>query len=232
MQLGRQTSSVTPAAAPWERSFRRLRGPALNNADAVARIRPRPTNRAAPSAAAAPTQFTPDPWGAGVGIAAASPPATIVDTAISADVATHTATSPPGALPLDPPIAVSPVLPAFHWLTRPRRILIALAAMWVLNIFDLGFTIAESVHGHFVEVNPIAARLLGGPVWLLASYKFSLITFGTVILLSLRKHRIAEWGAWFLFATYLYVGVRWFVYYEGLYTETVHPVHAVLAWMP
>ncbi|MGE0481127.1 MAG: DUF5658 family protein [Phycisphaerae bacterium] len=122
--------------------------------------------------------------------------------------------------------------PTFRWLTRPRRILIALAAMWVLNIFDLGFTIAESVHGHFVEVNPIAARLLGGPTWLLALYKFSLITFGTVILLSLRKHRIAEWGAWFLFATYLYVGVRWFVYYQGLYTDTPHPVHAVLAWMP
>lgn len=104
----------------------------------------------------------------------------------------------------------------FPWLTRARRVLLAMAAVWVLNVFDLGFTLVESAHGHFVELNPIAASFLGHADHLLVAYKFGLLTFGTTILLLLRHHRMSELGCWMLLAAYVYVGVRWYAYYQCL----------------
>jgi hypothetical protein len=124
-----------------------------------------------------------------------------------------------------PPIA--PVPPAgqthpfvrrrgFGWLTRARRVLLALAAVWVLNIFDLGFTLVESSHGHFTELNPIAASILSRPDYFLIAFKLGLLTLGSIILLVLREHRLAELGCWLLLAAYLYVGARWYAYYYCL----------------
>ncbi|MBU0641092.1 MAG: hypothetical protein KKB50_19710 [Planctomycetes bacterium] len=104
------------------------------------------------------------------------------------------------------------------WLVRPRRILLALMAVWVLNLADLGFTVVESSGGHFVEMNPVAAKLLSGPLNTILLYKFGLLGIGTAILLLLRRHSVAELACWFLLAAYSYVGVRWYVYYGCLLT--------------
>lgn len=90
---------------------------------------------------------------------------------------------------------------------------LTLAAVWVLSLFDLGFTLLESNRGHFVEMNPIAAKLLDEPVAAIVAYKVGLVGVGTIILLALRRHFIAELGCWFLFAANIYVAVRWYVYY-------------------
>jgi hypothetical protein len=102
----------------------------------------------------------------------------------------------------------------FAWLTRPRRILLALAAVWFLNVVDLAFTLFESTRHAFVELNPLAARLLGAPPQYIILYKLVLVALGSAILLVLRRQRIAELGAWFLAATYASVAIRWAIYYE------------------
>ncbi len=101
-----------------------------------------------------------------------------------------------------------------RWFNRCRRMLLLLAAVWIINAFDLGFTLVETVRGHFVEMNPIAARMLGGPVYAVVAYKAGLVGAGTVILLWLRRHSVAELTCWFLLAAHVYLAVRWYVYFE------------------
>jgi hypothetical protein len=114
------------------------------------------------------------------------------------------------------PVAVRPL--GRGRFTRAHRVLLLLVAVWVLHTFDLKFTMAESTQSHFVELNPIAARLIGGPEVSLVVYKLGLLGFGTAILIYLRRHSVAELGCWFLLSASFYVGARWFVYYECLAT--------------
>lgn len=101
-------------------------------------------------------------------------------------------------------------------LTRPRRVLFVLAAVWVLNIFDLGFTMVAHVHGHFTELNPIAAGMLSGPWYHVAAFKFVTLAAGTIILLVLARHKVAELGSWLLLATYVFVAARWYRYFGDM----------------
>jgi hypothetical protein len=103
-----------------------------------------------------------------------------------------------------------------HWFNRSRRVLLALAAVWVIAVFDLGYTLAESGTADFTELNPVAARLLGGPASAVIAYKFALLGVGTLILLGLRRHAIAELACWFLFVAELYVALRWYGYFDCL----------------
>jgi hypothetical protein len=99
------------------------------------------------------------------------------------------------------------------WLTRPRRILLILTLVWVLHMLDLRFTLLESLKTHFVELNPVAARLLDWSMGAVVAYKLGLLGAGTAILLILRRHEFAERGTWFLFVVHLYLAVRWHMYY-------------------
>lgn len=105
---------------------------------------------------------------------------------------------------------------SFRWLNRPRRILLALAGMWVINAFDLGYTMLESNRVNFVELNPLAAQLLDGPHHGLVTYKAGLVLAGSVILLALRRQRLAEYSAWMLLGAYVLVAIRWNSYYVEL----------------
>ncbi|MFQ5805819.1 MAG: DUF5658 family protein [Phycisphaerae bacterium] len=108
----------------------------------------------------------------------------------------------------------SALVGSFRWLTRPRRVLLVLAAVWVINIFDLGYTLLESLHSGFIEMNPVAARLIGASPAVLVSYKTALLAISSTILLIYRRHRVAELGCWFLLAAYLHVAICWWFYYE------------------
>ncbi|MEW6249760.1 MAG: DUF5658 family protein [Planctomycetota bacterium] len=81
-------------------------------------------------------------------------------------------------------------------------------------VFDLLFTLNEWGSTRFVELNPVAARVLSGAIQHIYTFKFGTVAFATVILLSVRRYRVAELGCWLLFAMMLYVGVRWYAYYE------------------
>jgi hypothetical protein len=109
------------------------------------------------------------------------------------------------------------------WLNRSRRVLLTLTAVWVVAVFDLGFTLSESGTRMFVELNPFAAHLLGGSASLVIAYKFGLLSLGTVILLWLRKHFIAELGCWFLLAAKVYLALRWLSYFDYLVNGYVDP---------
>lgn len=115
-------------------------------------------------------------------------------------------------------------LEPFRWLIRPRRVLIALAAVWVINVFDLGFTILEAGRFTFVEMNPVAANLIHAPPYALAVYKFTLLSIGTVILLSYRRHRVCELACWFVLAAYVALAFRWSAYYDHVAVTLDDPV--------
>jgi len=129
---------------------------------------------------------------------------------ISSDLA-RLAVAAPGTFA--PPLP-APLVEPFRWLIRPRRVLIALAAVWVINVFDLGFTILEAGRFTFVELNPVAAKLVHAPPYALAVYKFTLLSIGTVILLAYRRHRICELACWFVLAAYVALAFRWIAYYD------------------
>ncbi|MGE3180151.1 MAG: DUF5658 family protein [Phycisphaerae bacterium] len=107
-------------------------------------------------------------------------------------------------------------------LNRARRILLLIAFTWVMHAFDLGFTILESDSGRFEEINPIAARILHDER-ALTIYKFSLLTIGSVIILSLRRWPIAEMGGWLMLASSIYVSVRWYCYFVSAATGIENP---------
>jgi len=93
-------------------------------------------------------------------------------------------------------------------------VLLVLAAVWVINVFDLGYTLLESLHSGFIEMNPLAAKLIGGSPEVLVSYKTALLAVSSTILLIYRRQRVAELGCWFLLAVYLHVAICWCYYYE------------------
>jgi Domain of unknown function (DUF5658) len=121
----------------------------------------------------------------------------------------------PSIVPLVLPELRGVALQTANWLDRPRRVLLVLAVIWVLNAFDLCFTMIEAHGRHFRELNPLAEMLLHNPDALVA-FKTSLVAIGSTILLTFRSRRIAELSCWFMLATYLYVGLRWWDYYEQL----------------
>lgn len=98
---------------------------------------------------------------------------------------------------------------------RRRRVVLLLAAIWVLNAFDLGFTLFAHRFGYFTELNPVAAQILDS-THLLALYKFGLLVAGSVILIAVSRHAVAELGCWLLLVCYFYVACRWYVYYAEL----------------
>ncbi len=98
---------------------------------------------------------------------------------------------------------------------RSQRVLYVLAAIWVLNFFDLGFTITESKAKLFRELNPLAATMMDHP-HALVLYKTSLVVIGSWLLLRYRRRRLTELACWLLLATNGYVGIRWQQYYADV----------------
>ena len=121
---------------------------------------------------------------------------------------------PPSAGPQRAAAECAILSSSFRWLTRPRRILLLLAAVWVINVFDLGYTLLESLHAAFVELNPVAAKLLGISPVAVVAYKMGLTGISSSILLCYRRHRVSELGCWFLLTVHLYVAICWIVYYQ------------------
>lgn len=102
----------------------------------------------------------------------------------------------------------------FRWLTRPRRVLLTLAAVWVINVFDLGYTLLESLTATFIEMNPVAARLIAASPLVLVAYKVALILISSTILLIHRRKRLTELACWLLLAVYIGVAGCWRTYYD------------------
>ncbi len=95
--------------------------------------------------------------------------------------------------------------------TRPFRMTALLAALCVLNAFDLAFTQAQLQRGNFAELNVLAAATVDVPAGV-AGYKTVLFALGALILYRHRQHWQSEVGAWLLLACYAGLMVWWQVY--------------------
>jgi len=104
---------------------------------------------------------------------------------------------------------------------RGRRICLLVAAIWIMNAFDLFMTLHAHGHGLLAETNPIARYLLvQGPLALIM-FKILFAGFGGCVLLCNRHHVLAEYMAWLAVAVNLSVAVCWMSCYE-FYEVTIN----------
>ncbi len=95
---------------------------------------------------------------------------------------------------------------------RPFRMVVLLAVVFVLNMFDLAFTQTQLIRGNFAEANVFATAAVDhGPAGI-AAYKVLLFGAGAVILYRCRRHWQSEAGAWVLLTCYSALMVRWMIY--------------------
>ncbi len=104
---------------------------------------------------------------------------------------------------------------------RGRRICLLVAAIWIMNAFDLSMTLHAHGHGLLTETNPIARLLLVLGPFALIIFKILLAGFGGCVLLWHRYHALAEYMTWLAAAVNLGVAVRWMSCYE-FYEATVN----------
>ncbi|KPK86048.1 MAG: hypothetical protein AMJ81_02160 [Phycisphaerae bacterium SM23_33] len=95
---------------------------------------------------------------------------------------------------------------------RARRVALLLAGAWLINGFDLAFTLLATGHRHFVELNPIAASIIHNTPALVA-YKVFFVAFGSLILLRFRTRLLTEVGCWSVCAIYSGLAGMWWRYY-------------------
>jgi hypothetical protein len=124
------------------------------------------------------------------------------------------------------------VRPAHGEHARPGRVLLMLACVWLVGILDLFFTVYESEFHHFTELNPLAAHLVDGRLAFLVLYKLGLTGLGSGLLLALRRQHSAEIACRLLTAAYVLLAIRWFVYFQGLYSTRDNWIVSMLATLP
>ena len=79
---------------------------------------------------------------------------------------------------------------------RERRLFWLLIGVWIIHLFDLGFTLLAYEQRVLIEMNPLAARVLPLGSTALVVYKLTLLVFGTGILWWFRRDPFAERCAW------------------------------------
>ena len=95
---------------------------------------------------------------------------------------------------------------------RSRRVTLILVMLWIVNAFDLVFTLLAVKAGGFIEANPIAAPLMND-VALLVIFKILVVAMASIIILKFRKRLFTEIGCWGLFLTYTLLSAIWWLYY-------------------
>lgn len=103
---------------------------------------------------------------------------------------------------------------------RSHRIICLVLGIWLLNGFDLAFTILAHRHGLLHEENPIARLMLQNGTVSIVLFKIGLVLIGTYPLLRFRRARITEMGACLVLAAYVFLAIRWSVCVE-LYSATL-----------
>jgi len=86
--------------------------------------------------------------------------------------------------------------------------------IWMLNAFDLAFTILSHEQGFLHEENPLARIMLSHGIASIILFKLGLVLIGSYPLLRFRKARIAELAACLVFAAYVLLAIRWSMCYE------------------
>src|SRR5262245_33165253 len=89
---------------------------------------------------------------------------------------------------------VLPVMTAVHRIApadraRGRRLLLLLIGVWLVNLFDLGFTLVACQQRLMTELNPLAQYVMSWGTPALIVYKFVLVASGSAILWWQRRRR-------------------------------------------
>ncbi len=97
---------------------------------------------------------------------------------------------------------------------RAFRTLVLLAAVVVMNAFDLGFTHSQMARGNFREANIVARTAVEHGFVPATAFKVALLGGGVLILHGLRRHPAAELGAWALVLCHIGLMFTWVSYIE------------------
>ncbi len=119
----------------------------------------------------------------------------------------------------------------FRW-RRPRRILLLLTAVWVVQGFDLGFTLFAHECGTLLELNPAADWALQRGPGTTILFKVSLVLFGSIILWRYRSRAISEGLLWVVALACVGLSLRWQTYFAYFveHSTTVELVQPNDAW--
>ncbi len=94
-----------------------------------------------------------------------------------------------------------------------RSVVSSIVALIVLNLADLAFTSFLVPTRSFVELNPLADTLMNSlPMLILV--KSTLIGGGTLLLLLLWRHKIAQLASWGTAVTYVFAAMWWVMYFH------------------
>lgn len=102
---------------------------------------------------------------------------------------------------------------------RSHRVICLVLGAWLLNGFDLVFTILSYEQGLLHETNPLARQLLSYGTPSIILFKVGLVLIGSYPLLRFRTARVAEMAAFLVLAAYVVLAIRWSLCYE-LYAAT------------
>jgi len=106
---------------------------------------------------------------------------------------------------------------------RGQRVVLLLILLWILNGFDLAFTIMAHRLGDFNEGNPIARNMLHQPIRVIV-FKVSSVVFASGIFFLFRDRGLVEAGCWGLCLVYAAIGFLWLLYYNE------YEAHLHLRW--
>jgi len=131
---------------------------------------------------------------------------------------------PTSSSPLLPPDATTPSgwNRFCHWVAaaRSHRVICLVAGIWMLNGFDLAFTLLSHQHGLLDEQNPFARSMLEQGELSVLLFKVGLVLIGSYPLLRFRHVRITELGALVVLFVYALLAFRWSACFE-LYSASI-----------
>ena len=97
---------------------------------------------------------------------------------------------------------------------RAHRVVCLVCGIWLLNAFDLAFTLLSHEQGVLHEQNPLARMLLQNGSASILLYKVGLVMLGTYPLVKFRGARIAELASMVVLLAYAARTIRWAACYE------------------
>ncbi len=129
---------------------------------------------------------------------------------------------PVGAGPARMPLASPRIIRALGALTRAsdppaphraRRLLLLLLGVWLVNLFDLGFTLVATEQRLMTELNPVARLVMNWGTGAVVIYKLLLLIVGSAVLWWQRHRLLTELVLW----GYAVVCVGLAVHWQNLY---------------
>jgi len=98
-----------------------------------------------------------------------------------------------------------------HWIAEARahRVILLVLGIWLLNGFDLAFTVISHQQGMLHEENPLARHMLHNGTASIVLFKTGLVLIGSYPLLRFRAARISELGAFTILFAYVLLAVHW-----------------------